>query len=93
VLAFALPDGWQARVVAGRLRELSTFGVETRYPVPFSMPGRDDVERAVTQAAAVVNVVARDLQARGLPITMHPATQTQTQTHTPPASETPDNGQ
>ncbi len=66
-LADLLPDDWQARRVVGRLRQLTEYAVETRYPDARAMPTRDDARQAVQQAAAIFRSISRDLQARGFP--------------------------
>ncbi len=66
-LADLLPDDWQARRVVGRLRQLTEYAVETRYPDARALPTRDDARQAVQQAAAIFRSISRDLQARGFP--------------------------
>jgi len=67
-LAAALPDDWETRRGRGALTELTSYGVETRYPgVGEPEPTVEDARRAITQAQAVQQVVWRDLEAHGFP--------------------------
>ncbi len=75
-LAAALPDDWEARRGRGALTELTSYGVETRYPdVGEPEPTVEDARRAITQAAAVQQAVRRDLEAHGFPFQQRPAPQ------------------
>jgi len=77
-LAAALPDGWETRQVRGMLTELTSYGVETRYPdVGEPEPTAEDARRAVTQANAVQQAVRRDLEAHGFPFQPPATTQDQ----------------
>jgi HEPN domain-containing protein len=73
-LAARLPMGWRARQSAGRLAELTSYAVDTRYPDPNDLPTASDAEQAVRQATALVRMVGRDLQERGLPVRVRTTT-------------------
>lgn len=67
-LAAALPDGWETRRGRGGLTELTSYGVEMRYPdVGEPEPTVEDARRAITQAQAVQQAVRRDLETHGFP--------------------------
>lgn len=67
-LAAALPDDWETRRERGGLTELTSYGVEMRYPdVGEPEPTVEDARRAIAQARAVQQAVRRDLEAHGFP--------------------------
>ena len=67
-LAALLPTDWDTRRTSNALAELSRYAVQTRYPdVDEPEPTAEDARRAITQAAAVLQAIRRDLEAHGFP--------------------------
>lgn len=79
-----LPSTWKVHGVSGRLRQLTSYGVETRYPAPQALPTVDDADRAVEQATAIHRSIVRDLETRGMVLTAVPRQGKRTDTAVPP---------
>lgn len=67
-LAALLPDDWNTQRASNALAELSRYAVQTRYPdLDEPEPTAEDARRAITQAAAVLQAIRRDLEATASP--------------------------
>lgn len=61
-----IPQGWVIKQEQPDLAELTEGATSARYPGDWPAPTRAEASRALRQARAVLDAVARDLQAHGL---------------------------
>ena len=63
-----LPDGWTVKKKFPDLAELTVWAVEARYLGDWPEATRDDAERAVAQARAVLESIILDFKRRGVKV-------------------------
>jgi HEPN domain-containing protein len=63
-----LPADWQLKQTHPKLRSLTEWAVEARYPGPWPAASKDEAERCVQLAKEVLESVISDLRARGVPV-------------------------